>query len=178
MRLYYTGSELYLGKQTNIDKSIGGYVSESAVPNNQIGNLFSDISYYGIQNGAIETKGVILKNEHPSGDLTNVNFYYEFAQTENLCTFEFAFVTLIDSDKQMEKIPNYKSLPLYATFVNPLEVANKVLVDANFTANKTIGLWVKRTVDQSLLDKSCEEIAALLENIEKKSYVNLIFEFD
>ena len=185
LTLLYTGADKFYDVQRNIDKSIGGFVSNSVLANNAIGNLFSDISYFGIQENSVETKAIAIENTKGS-DITNLNFYYDFegiTPDKSLCKFEFAFVTLLDGEyKRMEKIGNFRSSPAYAEFItpDPIGVANKSLVMPTFTDGTRIGMWIRRTVNvyESMQEMTCEELETYLNEIKRRSEVKLYFEFD
>ena len=77
MIFYYTGSEFYNAVQNNVEKSIGGYLSSSQVPNQSLNNVFSDISKISKEQGLVETKAIVLKNTTGT-DVTNVNLYQNY----------------------------------------------------------------------------------------------------
>lgn len=77
MELFYTGADFYNTTQNNIDKSLGGYLSNSKVPSNMLNNLFSDISKLSRERGYVETKAIVLKNTS-GATKTNVKLYHNY----------------------------------------------------------------------------------------------------
>lgn len=117
MRFYYTGAKTYLGVQTNPLTSLGGFISSSPIPNNQLANLFGEISLLTINENLTENRAIVLKNEL-GANKSGLRLYYIYpkkavtklkiaaiAPTENGCD-EFS----------LESLPNQRSSPYYATF--------------------------------------------------------------
>lgn len=77
MQFFYTGAEFFNSVQTNIDKSLGGYLSSSLVPSQSMNNLFSDVSKTAKEQGIIETRAIVLKNTTGSTK-TAVNLYHNY----------------------------------------------------------------------------------------------------
>lgn len=62
MRFFYTGADKYLMEQTSPNKSLGGFISKSQIPNDQLYSIFSGISLLSIENDRKEYKCISLKN--------------------------------------------------------------------------------------------------------------------
>jgi hypothetical protein len=77
MIFYYSGSEFFNATQNNVEKSLGGFLSSSPVPNQSLNNVFSDISKISKEQGLVETKAIVLKNTS-GNDVTNVNLYQNY----------------------------------------------------------------------------------------------------
>jgi len=147
MLFYYTGATKYLGEQIKPQYSLGGYVSNSIIPNGQLANLFSEISQLTYEKNSFEVKAIVLKNTLGVA-ANNIYFWFE-NEVGNYGDFELAVVTLNqDSDFgfYMEQIQNCRSLPYYATFYTANGEANKRLL-GNLGANEYLGIWLKRTLN-------------------------------
>lgn len=143
MEFFYTGADFFNGVQQNIEKSVGGYLSSSKVPNNSLSNIFSDISQLGKRRGFTECKAIVLKNT-TGATKTNIYLYHTYPDGV-LSKIEWAAVTLTANQK-MEKIPNFRSSPYVGTFYEPVNVGGKILLTSSLVDGGVIGLWVKRTI--------------------------------
>lgn len=62
MRFFYTGAAEYLIEQSSPNKSLGGLISKSQIPNDQLYSIFSSISLLSVENDRKEYKCIALKN--------------------------------------------------------------------------------------------------------------------
>lgn len=117
MRFFYTNAFRALEAQGNADKSLGGFISSSPVPNGQLNNLFADISTFTIDHNVREVKGLALKNVLGKA-VDNVTFKYKYPKGfSSKIEVAFVAVTLDDCNRAvMEQIANVRSLPVYAEF--------------------------------------------------------------
>ena len=177
MIFYYTGSEFYNAVQNNVEKSIGGYLSSSQVPNQSLNNVFSDISKISKEQGLVETKAIVLKNTTGT-DVTNVNLYQNYP-VGVLCKIEWAAVSLVGGQK-MEKIPNFRSCPYVGTFNEPNGAGNQILLSNNFVKNDVIGLCVRRTITLPDPDNAVDplELEAYLNALVKKEEIEVILSYN
>lgn len=152
MQLLYTGASIYQGTQQDPNLSLGGYISNSVVPNNKPNNIFSDISYQAALQKRVEVRGLILQNVL-GVNATDVVFGYQYPSSTPNFMIEVAFVTINPSTPTLiEKIPNAQCSPYFATF----EVANidpttdpptNNSVDIGPLANQAmIAIWLRRTI--------------------------------
>lgn len=120
MQLVFTGAPALLSPNTDVEKSLGGYVSNTPVPNNRLNGLFSDISEYGKANKIVETLAICLYNTSGSTK-TNVKlteiYSNQFLDDDSGATYEWAAVTL--NSGKMESIQSKGDSPFYATFIEP-----------------------------------------------------------
>jgi len=148
MYFYYTGAKQYLGQQGKKEYSLGGFVSQNRISNNEIGNLFSQVSLYDIEKKLRNIIGIVLKNE--SGvDISDLRLWFE-SPANAYCKFEVAAVALAKDSKNqyyMEELANNESLPYNATFHSANGQSSSVLI-GDLVADGMIGLWIKRTVDK------------------------------
>lgn len=149
MRFLYTGASAYNTKQDNPLLSLGGYISNTIVPNDRINNLFSDISYVGFLNKSQECKAFILENE-TGITAHNVRIGYKYP-TNRIFKMEVAFVGLNPSaPQQIERIPSSFDAPYYAEFVEANidtddDPDNSVDI-GNLVAGGRIAVWFKRNI--------------------------------
>lgn len=146
MQLFYTGASSYLGTQNDPFQSLGGYISNSLVPNNQVNNIFGDLSWQNVRNKKVATRGLILKNT-TGFDCTDVLFGYEYpAAPAATFKLEVAFVSI--NQNQIERIVNGESSPIMAVFeeANILPSGPDNSLDVGALANNVmIGLWLRLT---------------------------------
>lgn len=118
MMLYLTGATSSVKKsedvaQTDISKSLGGYISSSSVPNGSLNGLFDAISLKTIKDKPTETICIGLVNKLTQSVL-NVSLKIVSGQ-EDICRFKVA-ATLADKNLCVEHIPNRYSVPINAEF--------------------------------------------------------------
>lgn len=118
MMFYLTGAQSSLKKsnevtQTDIMKSLGGYISSSPVPNNMINTLFDMVSLKTIKDKSQETIciGLINKLEKTVSDVT----LKIITPQEAICNFKIGAV-LADKNLCVESIENRYSQPLSVDF--------------------------------------------------------------
>ena len=143
MQLFYTGADFFQASQINIDKSLGGFLSSTVIPNDLVNNLFSDISRLGQERGYTETKGIVLKNT-TSSNVSMIELYQTYP-TNCLVKLEWAAVTLVGG-QQMEKIGSMRSTPYIGTFYEPNGIANRIMLSSSLSVGSAIGLWVRRKI--------------------------------
>ena len=120
MMLYLTGAPSSLAKsketyQTDPQKSLGGFVSNTPVPNGELNVLFDLLSTYSLEKKRSETIALGLLNQYKE-NVKDVKISI-VRQPDAICGFEVAAVPLRD-DYSMETIPNRYALPLAAKFYN------------------------------------------------------------
>lgn len=118
MMLYLTGAQASLKRsqdnsQTDVNKSLGGYVSSSPVPNNALNVLFDLISSYTLEKKQSETIAIALINQfdYPVKDVE----LKIVTNDSNEAVFKVAAVS-VGADYQMEQIANRYQEPLNAEF--------------------------------------------------------------
>lgn len=118
MMLFLTGASSSLASsggtpQDDPMKSLGGYVSNTLVPNGTLNTLFDLISLKSIKNKTKETIAIALINKFDS-IVTDVKLKIVSGQN-NICTFKVAAVKL-DDNYCMEYINNRYNQPMLAKF--------------------------------------------------------------
>ena len=157
IQLLYTNSEVFNSEQPNASTSLGGNVSSSIVPNDFLGNVFSDISNLSKQSGRKETILIAFSNDAVAITDLKVKFLLPTNPSIDI-RVAFANPTYNDCGEPIfEKIANSSALPYSATFT-PV-VNNTELTVGAVDANKTIGMWLTRTVNTTnSAPLSCEEL--------------------
>lgn len=123
MQLFLSGAEAFGAMQKDFEKSLGGYMSSTPLPNGKINALFTDIANRALYSDLPyeETVGIFLYNNSGS-DKANVSLtqIYQtlFNTDDNQADFEWAAVTAIDNQR-IEKISSKREIPFNATFVVP-----------------------------------------------------------
>lgn len=119
MMIYLTGAETSLNKtggdspQTDVNKSLGGYISSSPVPNGAINTLFDYISSFTEEKKQKETIAIALINKFDVA-VTNVELKI-LTDVDNYALFRVCAVK-VNNDYVMEKINNRYQEPINAEF--------------------------------------------------------------
>lgn len=154
--------------QNDLNRSLGGLISSTPLPNNRINSLFGEISNYTIKNKQSEIVAFFIKN-NTANDLSNLSIQ-EIYEDDNLCEFDFAIATVTDTGA-MELIGSRFEEPFYANWFEPTD---KTLIKETFAAGEILGVWVRRrfkdgldftTEDCELLSESEKDMEECLEVI-------------
>jgi len=148
IEIYYTGANTQLGVQQDSNLSLGGYVSNTPLQNDIIGNMFSDISYQDTLKIPVkETKAIAIYN----AGTTKIRWKIGYKYPENsIFKIEIAVVTIDQSTKSMEKIVDSRATPFYATFQEAnidttQNIDNSIVIDSIDPA-EYFGIWIRRTI--------------------------------
>lgn len=139
MMLYLTGAMSSVKKsenvpQTDVSKSLGGYISSSPVPNNALNALFDAISLKTIKDKQKETICIGLVNEFLQS-VNNVSLKI-ISGKDDICRFKVA-AALADKNLTVEHIPNRYSEPINAEFYDA--TFNRASVDAEIVKGGVSG---------------------------------------
>ena len=162
MKVYYTTSiNTGEGPVSNSD-SIGGYVSNQPVPNDEVGNIFGEITLNSAQQGKTEYRAIVLENDEIS-DIQNVQLYVTTAVEAPQGEIRIAPVVMSkdgDGRDVMERIANIYSKPYVGDF-QATDSENKLNI-GTLTAGQKIGVWLQRklviTNIKQEYDKVCEPL--------------------
>ena len=145
MRLYYTviqGDEVI---QVSSRFSLGGFKSQSRVPNSQIGNLFSDISNSTVSSyNQNQYMGLVLINEL-TVPVINAKVWFVFPDK----CYSLLRIAAVDmaadqnGNMQMEHIQTIYDKPLMADFVEADGEDNKVGI-GDLAVGEKVGIWIER----------------------------------
>jgi hypothetical protein len=170
MQLLYSGAIKSGDAQTDPNKSLGGLVSSTLIPNGGLNNIFPAISRRVLKDALPEVRLIVFKND--SNALIDVRIWTE---RDDLASYKIAAVTAgtdACGNLKFEEIANGNSLPYQAVLI-PQEGEVNALVVGTIEANATIGIWIERDVDQSEFNEldgktgvealSCDDLQTLLE---------------
>lgn len=169
--LYYTGAKSYLQQQSEITKSLGGFISNTLIPKDILNNLFSDITNFSLKKNKTETKCIAIKN-NSQAIINNINISAIF-DVDNICEYEFAFIQPTQDacgNYMFELLTDSEQLPYYAIFTD----LSTSQVIPSINANEYLGLFIKRKIKQSVIENPCLSIEQLL-NSTKEEFLQLNF---
>jgi hypothetical protein len=184
MILLYTGASMPNAPQINADKSLGGYVSSTGIPNGRLSNLFSLISKSDVLQNRSVIRMITLKNT-TGGDVTNVVVYTN--TTGGKVKLKLAAVApALDANNNpvFETVFDSNTLPYQATLDYHEGVDNAI--QAGIIADgAVIGIWILREIDESKFPElnttlTGKELADLLEAAitEGEETVSLQIDYD
>lgn len=159
MKLCYTTS---LNSGQGPDKpgeSLGGYISNLTVKNDEFDNLFGEISVYGASKGRTEYRALVLVNDS-NENASDVSLYMsttgEMNQGEILIA-PVAMGTDKDGIPVMERVGDIYSKP----FVGDFQVTSEEgkLDIGTIPANGSVGLWVCRKINKDVIEHDYREVA-------------------
>jgi hypothetical protein len=169
MKFYYTGAANFLQSQENPLNSLGGFVSNSPLPNGGLAKLFGSISQKSMSEGSVEYRAIVLRNE--TGSTQTVNLHYDNISNQPISSLKMALVSLATDDcggQYMETISSGFSKPVIGTFTDNRSQSNALTFA--IPQNGYIGVWVQRSVSQfqgsQLL--SCESLIANFDTVSKQ----------
>lgn len=148
--LYFTNSSGFLQPQESGVKSIGGFISNTPIPNDYLNGLFTKISQFA-QNkkGFFDMLCIAIKNTQNEA-ISGLSVWVENNSLYPACGFEASFVKPAinaTGEQYFELIKTRKQKPLYGTPFKAVNQQADVLVfDEVLEPNKYIGLWLKRNV--------------------------------
>ena len=183
MKLYYTNPDGANAVQSDPDKSLGGWLSITQLPNDLMGNLFGTISEWGIDNDLRETKALMLIND--TGNLaTSITLHYENASTDEYSDIEMAVVSITtdgSGNATMENIVSTRALPVIGTFVSNKDIGNAISLP-DMADGEVLGIWIKRTLNQTNIAaaKACDTLFTNYEAetpIETKEDISIVINY-
>lgn len=166
MRLFFTGAKTFLAEQANPNLSLGGFVSSSPVPFDQLDGVFGGVSDYEAANGNREVRCFVLKNES-GGLVSGATVWYESAAVNAIFSYRMAIVAVGTNDCSeffTEKIANGQTLPLNATFTDNRDQAN-ALTFPDVADGAYVALWVERVTNSYAFQESmsCDNLYTLFQ---------------
>lgn len=151
MILLFTGAKDEELPQPEPRLSIGGYISNSPVPNGSLNNLFGEISQYTLEKQVIEYRGIALKNT-TNATITGAKLFYENLSNDPLVNIRMAVTTPAQDACGwfIEKVANINSRPLNATFVDNRTLPNAIDLPA-INPGGYIGIWIERSFNSAAI---------------------------
>ena len=150
MILYYTGADKGSYPQTFSNKSLGGYISSSVLPNGGLDNLFEKVGKSDIRQRRISVRCIALKNFFPDTK-QNFKIYSELGEN-SLCTLKIAVVQPsidpVGNFPYFEQIGDSESLPYYSDFQTYEGEANALIVP-ELLPQSYVGIWIMREFKES-----------------------------
>lgn len=176
MILLYTGAGTSNTPQINAEKSLGGFVSSTPVPNGRLNNIFSDLSKSGILDQRKEIRLIALKNT--TGAIVNGVTVYTNKGTSSSILSIAAVASAVDSCSNIvfEKVQDAQTLPYQATLALH-EGSGAALSVGTMQINQVIGIWIYRDIDLTKFPQlvkqdtplTCSALATILENQETET---------
>lgn len=165
MILLYTGAEKPNFPQKSPELSLGGWISNTTIPNSFLNNLFGLIGKDDLQNKTFEVRCIALKNITGAA-ITNAAIYTVTPDT-SLTTIQFACVIPnIDptcNAPYLEQIMNGECMPYYADFQSYEGVDNAFILP-NIDNAAIVGIWMLRQVSDvgaaAVANQTCADLAA------------------
>jgi hypothetical protein len=149
MLLFYTGSDQPLGIQKLPEKSLGGFISSSIVPNSQLNNLYSTLTKSDIDNDYSVIRILALTNI-TSSTITGITIY-PILPTNPYIDIQLAVVLpFVDScgNLNFERLSSDTSLPYYADFADYTS-SSPLVYSTPLAAGASLGLFILRKINQS-----------------------------
>jgi hypothetical protein len=159
MILYYTTSVGEDTIQTQTVLSIGGFRSNTVVPNNLYKNLFSDISCQSVKTCNNEFIALMLKNE-TGGLVSGATLFLDFPP-DSQKDVEIALV-IPNSSNAIERTSSPYVQPYHATFQSVDGIGNAVTLP-DIADEGILGIWFKRIINKSVITDQYTD-ANLVEN--------------
>lgn len=187
MILYYTGAVASLQQQKDPSKSLGGWISNTVIPNGRLGNLFSGLSLSLIENPISQLRVIVLKNTSGS-DLTDVKLYTttpDGAQT----TWKLGVATpSIDptcNEPYFETLDNENTLPYYTELSDAEAMGNAINIPT-LANNGYIGIFIQRDVKNSVMgyngaEITCDQVVTQSESTDEvidEESVSLVIDYN
>lgn len=155
IKLYYTGSTSWKQMQTLSSKSIGGFISNTTVPNGLANSLFQNLgeldlwkdkviyNYIGVAAYVFFFEG---ENESDYKNfLFKLEFDPEFEQYKDLFEFSVALAPLSGDDTNgyyMEQLRSIESKPYYLD--SDFQILGEDIVRFLKVSTKGVGIWFRR----------------------------------
>lgn len=146
MILLYTGASTPNAPQVNAEKSLGGNVSSTGVPNGRLANLFSTITKSDVQKKAQVIRMIALKNT--TGNTVNNVSIFSNVGSGHVKLKLAAVAPAYDSNNNpvFEGVFDGSTLPYQAT-LNYQESADNAINAGSIDDGKVIGIWILREID-------------------------------
>ena len=180
LQFWYTGADKYNESQPDKDKSLGGFKSSSPVPNDVVSNIIGEVSEYGIYNNFTDTHAIIIENVSGT-TMTDVKTYFNDTATNKYIKTFIAVVELTENTScspttySMEKIPNSRSRPTFATFHEPTSQATEVVI-GDIPAGKMLGVWIRSELVDGLRDlTTCDNLSENGPDQENRENIEWVF---
>lgn len=131
----------------NVNASLGGIMSTTALADATNNNLFDDVSGAESQAGDIEYRGFYVRNNHGTLTLQDARIYISAATTSADTEFDIA-VAAEAMNVDMATIADESTAPATVSFTRPTTYTGGLQLNAatGLTAGSRRGAWIRRTV--------------------------------
>ncbi len=156
IKLYYTTPEREGAEQIRPMLSLGGYRASNTIPNDEIGNLFGEITDLSVDKNKDEYRAIIIRNEG-TNTIMNVRLWFEYPE-KSYAKFLISAVEMFVGERgelAMEHVNTIFSRPMYAEFFEAKGEENAVTI-GDMDAGAQIGIWLKRVLDIDMITQ-CKE---------------------
>lgn len=180
--LFYTGAVTPEERQQDPSLSLGGFKSSSTIANGELHNLFPTITQNTIKKDIKIIRMIIFANITTS-TIANLRIYSTDSE-HSVIKIAGVLPGYDDKCKQyfFEKVASETHIPYQGT-LQSYDIANPLVVGA-LEPNKMIGLWIQKSLkldsfsNTELDNLPCEQLAALLEEVQQAEEDNLQLHFD
>lgn len=162
LNILYTGADAALAGQGESNKSLGGYISNTPIPNNFIGNLFPTISQLSQQEAREEVRVIAVQNNSGAA-FTSFEIYIDLGDEEtNEAEWEIGMqAAYLDDcgDLIVETIPNPYASPINVTMQDAVGYNNKLTLP-NLEDQAYVGIFIQRKIPKVVIDEEADEALA------------------
>ena len=149
MLLFYTGPDQPLGVQKSPEKSLGGFISSSIVPNSQLNNLYSTLTKSDVDNNYSVIRILALTNITNS-PITGITIYPVLPVGSYIDIQLAVVLPFLDScsNPNFERLSSDTSLPYYADFQDYTQ-SSPLVYSTPLAAGASLGLFILRKINLS-----------------------------
>lgn len=146
MKLYYSGASAFWNPQNKALLSLGGWVSNTPIPNSISGNIFGDVSSMSIEKKLSEYRLIVLKNELAT-NVIDILLHFVYPVTYPFVKYLVSIVQPSggsDGEYYFEKLDSVYSSPLYITEWYEADGPLNAINIGNLAVGGFLGIWIKR----------------------------------
>lgn len=161
MKFYYTNSAKPDEQQRDPNKSLGGYISSSIVPNDVQHAMLDSASYLSIKRKQRQVRCFALKNT--TGEtVSDISLEFEF--NDDIISDISIGVAEPDQDNcgyLFDTIPNDLAIPYNIDFTSVESGESISLSGVTLAPNESVGIWIKRVYkEETTIEKTCAQVQA------------------
>lgn len=177
LKLYYTGAKEPFILQEFPNSSLGCYPSKTQVPNDLIGNVFSNISPLNIEQNKSDHILLALKNETGSS-VSDIKIHFVYPSNQDTRLLIGAIQPSQDQDGNpiFEEIGTMNEKPIGINFVEADGSSNKQNL-GSLTNGSYLGIWLRRELLSSLTKTFSNQEIQDGENAESEEDIQMVTEW-
>lgn len=186
MIFLYTGAGKFEGVQLVPDRSLGGYISGSEIPDSLLSNLFDQITTYTKRNNKTETRVIAIQNDS-GGALTNFKLWADYSadsDSNNDAYLKVGYASpKVDDcgDLYIDNIGNSNANPRGVELFEADGEENALNLP-NLADDGYLIIYIQRILNpDSLLPLSNDDLISILDEeivLEKEEEIQLNFSWD